>query len=112
MNNPEYIKNLCGHNVRIVSNGDSDALLEASIGTNGFKGGDYGHGGRHYLSLCDFFELLDMRVRIRFRDGEVVQYEEEVKEIEIFLSGDWELHGLLKAVEHFHKTLKEQAGEN
>lgn len=71
--------------------------LEVEAGTNGFCGGDSGHGSRTYIRITDLW-CTDMRAHVR-HDG-------EDESIEIIFGGDCELVTLLKALKFIRKTLK------
>lgn len=75
-------------------------MLSVEVGTNGFRGGDSGHGSRTYLSFENGYST-DMSVSI---DG--VQYSAD--KIELMFGGDNELEMVILALEYAVKTLKNQ----
>lgn len=62
-------------------------ILEFSVGTTGYRGGDYGHGGRTFIRM-DFSESAALKVKV-IKSGIV----------EIALGGDCELATLTGALE-------------
>lgn len=76
-------------------------ILEVEVGTNGFCGGDSGHGSRTYLSLTNAAST-DMCVII---DGEMY----EPKSVELMFGGDCELRTVIQSLEFALSTLKAQA---
>ena len=79
---------------------DTCNMLSVEVGTNGFRGGDSGHGSRTYLSFENGYNT-DMCVSI---DG--VQYSAD--KIELMFGGDSELEMVISALEYAVKTLKNQ----
>ena len=75
-------------------------ILECEVGTNGYHGGDTGHGCRTYFRLKDLSST----------DIEVVTSEDEFgnKEVEIRLGGDCELSTFIEALEFAATTLRGQ----
>lgn len=74
-------------------------ILEAEVGTTGFKGGDTGHGGRTYFRLKD---LGSTDIIARCSEDEV----------EIEFGGDAELQTFVQSLEFALKVLKDQIEEN
>lgn len=70
-------------------------ILEVEVGTNGYHGGDAGHGGRTYFALRDICGTC-METRL-LEDG-----------IELKLAGDCELDTLIASLEFAVQTLKQQ----
>lgn len=70
-------------------------ILECEVGTNGYHGGDSGHGSRTYFRLKDLSST----------DIDIVSHE---KEVEIRLGGDCELTTFIEALEFAVETLKKQ----
>lgn len=66
-------------------------ILSVEVGTNGFQGGDTGHGGRTCLRIIDE-GCTDLRCRVK-ANGKWHNYDNVcgVNEIEIILGGDTEL---------------------
>lgn len=79
---------------------ESCNMLSVEAGTNGFRGGDSGHGSRTYLSF-ENDSSTDMSVSI---DG--VQYSAD--KIELMFGGDSELETVILALEYAVKALKNQ----
>lgn len=75
-------------------------ILECEVGTNGYHGGDTGHGCRTYFRLKDLSST----------DIEVATSENEYgnKEVEIQLGGDCELSTFIEALEFAVETLRKQ----
>lgn len=71
-------------------------ILEVEVGTNGFKGGDTGHGSRTYFRLKD---LGSTDIVASCDEGEV----------EIEFGGDAELESFIESLEFSLKVLKDQA---
>lgn len=74
---------------------DSANILNLSVGTTGYKGGDSGHGGRTILKL--HMETGDLRV-----NGE------QSNTVELALGGDTELATFITALEIATDVLKSQ----
>ncbi len=72
--------------------------VEVEVGTNGYKGGDTGHGSRTYFRFKD---LACTDVSIKCTEDEV----------EIELGGDTELETFIQSLEFALKVLKEQSKE-
>lgn len=66
-------------------------ILSVEVGTNGFQGGDTGHGGRTYLRIKDE-GCTDLRCRVK-ASGRMHRFGNacSANEIEIILGGDTEL---------------------
>ncbi len=71
--------------------------IEAEVGTNGYQGGDSGHGSRTYISLTDL-SGTDMRINI-IND----------RSIELTFGGDSELTTIIDALYFIIATLKKRA---
>lgn len=77
-------------------------ILKVQVATNGFCGGDTGHGGRTYFSLEDL-SSTDMTIVVggqSFERGKV----------ELCFGGDAELETFVEALEFAAKSLKVMAG--
>ena len=76
-------------------------MTEATVGTNGFQGGDWGYGSRTYLRLnyCGG-GVFDIRVRGT----------EENRVLEIKAGGDDELKSVIENLSFALETLKEMSG--
>lgn len=81
-------------------------MLEVEVGTNGFFGGDQGHGSRTYFKLKDLGGT-DIEVLTKLSD----ESENAVEEVEIILGGDSELSTFIQAISFALKVLKLQAGD-
>lgn len=73
-------------------------IIDVEAGTNGYHGGDSGHGGRTYIRIEDN-SGSDMQVKTVNGD----------RGVEIFLGGDSELDTIIGALEFAVKILKKQA---
>lgn len=73
-------------------------ILEVEAGTNGYQGGDSGHGSRTYIRIEDLGST----------DIEVTPKENGV---EIVLGGDCELETMIRALKFITKVLEDQAAE-
>ena len=74
---------------------NSANILEATVATNGYQGGDSGHGSRTYLCLKDLAGTdIDARVSER--------------KIEIMLGGDTELETFIDALRWAADTLEKK----
>lgn len=72
-------------------------IIEVEAGTNGYHGGDTGHGGRTYIRIADQGGT-DMEAKIP-NDG---------RGVEICLGGDTELGTMIEALEFILNILKIQ----
>ena len=68
-------------------------ILKVQAGTNGYKGGDTGHGSRTFFSIYDVAST-DMRV-IKHDNG-----------FEVRLGGDSELETIIEALKFIVETLE------
>lgn len=77
---------------------NSANLLTVEVGTNGFQGGDTGHGGRTYLRIKDE-GCTDLRCRVK-AGGKTHEFDNAcaVNQVEIMLGGDTELGTFAKAL--------------
>lgn len=76
-----------------------DCILEVEAGTNGFHGGDSGHGGRTYLRIEDGAQT-DIRAALLGHCGD--------QGFEVWLGGDAELRSFIKALKFAVKVLEDQ----
>lgn len=78
-------------------------ILEVEAGTNGYQGGDTGHGGRTYFRIKDQGGT-DMTVRsyTTHYDG---------SEFEVVLGGDCELETMIRALKFIVKVLEDESQE-
>ena len=74
-------------------------LLTVEAGTNGYQGGDTGHGSRTYIRVQDDGGT-DIEVRTLRMGG-----------FEVMLGGDCELETMIKALKFVTKVLEDQAKE-
>ena len=85
--------------------------LEVETGTNGYHGGDTGHGGRALVRLSAA-SSTDMRCNILGDiEGSIETYEvhfSHVDFVEIVVGGDAEIETLIDSLEFVVKNLKEQ----
>ena len=78
-------------------------ILEVEAGTNGYQGGDSGHGGRTYFRIKDEGST-DMNIQTRSdRYGG--------SEVEVILGGDCELETMIRALKFITKVLEEESRE-
>ena len=77
-------------------------ILEVEAGTNGYQGGDSGHGGRTYFRIEDQGST-DIQVLPIGRYGD--------EGFEVFLGGDCELETVIRALKFITKVLEEEAAE-
>lgn len=80
----------------------SCCCLEAEAGTNGYKGGDWGHGSRVFLRLAD----LGGTAFCTGYDGK--ELDDRVDEIVIALGGDCELSAIKEALRWWLSILEAQ----
>lgn len=75
-------------------------VLDVSVGTNGYKGGDAGHGSRTEFKLRD-------------RGGTDIEIavDQDGRGVTVQLAGDSELNTFIQALEFAVLTLKTQSGE-
>lgn len=73
-------------------------IIEATVATNGYQGGDSGHGSRTYFSLED---LASTDMDVRTGRGKV----------EIMLGGDCELQTFIEALRWAADKLEEMSKE-
>lgn len=77
-------------------------LLEVEAGTNGYQGGDTGHGSRTYFRIQDLGGT-DIQARVLGRYGD--------EGIEVSLGGDCELETVITALKFITKVLEDQSKE-
>jgi len=77
-------------------------VLEVEAGTNGYQGGDTGHGSRTYLRIEDEGGT-DIQVRPLGRYGD--------EGFEVTLGGDCELETIITALKFITKVLEDGAKE-
>lgn len=73
-------------------------VLEVEAGTNGYQGGDSGHGSRAYIRIEDMGST-DICVHPLGRDGD--------EGFELFLGGDCELETMIMALKFITKALED-----
>ena len=78
-------------------------ILRVEAGTNGYQGGDTGHGGRTYFRIEDE-SSTNMKVNTY-----VDKY--GCSGFEVFLGGDCELETMIRALRFITKVLEEQSQE-
>ena len=83
----------------------SATALKAECGTNGYHGGDGGHGSRTYVMISDIggtdISIKAYKPDIVFGNGYVI----------IELTGDSELHTIIDCFKFIAETLEKQAKE-
>ena len=77
-------------------------VLSVEAGTNGYQGGDSGHGSRTYFRVTDCGST-DIRVKAHGYDGD--------EGLEVILGGDCELETIIRALKCITKVLEDQAKE-
>lgn len=93
----QHIRRVNGSNIITWSRDVVSAnILEAEAGTNGFKGGDTGHGSRSFLRLADL-------------GGSDIVCRAVPDGIEIELGGDCELRTVIEALKWMTSVLEIQA---
>lgn len=78
-------------------------ILEVEAGTNGFMGGDTGHGGRTYFRIEDAAST-DMEVRSYVNKFGCPGFE-------VTLGGDCELETMIRALKFITRVLEEESQE-
>lgn len=79
-------------------------ILEVEAGSNGYYGGDSGHGSRTYFRIEDLAST-DMEVNI------IDAGNGHVKGFEVTLGGDTELETMIKALKFITQCLEDAANE-
>ena len=77
-------------------------VLSVEAGTNGYQGGDSGHGSRTYFRITDCGGT-DMHVNTHGFEGD--------EGFEVFFGGDCELETVIRALKFITKVLEDQAKE-
>ena len=80
----------------------SGNILEVEAGTNGYHGGDSGHGSRTYFRISDFGGT-DIQARVLGKYGD--------EGFEVFLGGDCELETIITALKFITQVLEEESKE-
>lgn len=78
-------------------------ILEVEAGTNGYQGGDTGHGGRTYFRIEDQGST-DMKVH-SYTD------KHGSSGFEVILGGDCELETMIRALKFITKVLEDESRE-
>lgn len=78
--------------------------LKVEAGTNGYCGGDSGHGSRTYIKISQGGGM-DFRVDVRTNGFG------QCKELEIILGGDRELKDIIDTLKFITCTLEDQAND-
>lgn len=74
-------------------------IIEVEAGTNGYRGGDTGHGSRTYIRIADLGNTdINFRVIPNAGNGSLI----------IELGGDRELSTIIKGLKYIIKTLQGQ----
>ena len=99
----EGTRRVCGKEITTYTREIYSAnVLEVEAGTNGFQGGDSGHGSRTYIRIEDMGST-DIRINPLGRDGD--------EGFELFLGGDCELETMIRALKFITKSLEDGAKE-
>lgn len=77
-------------------------ILEVEAGTNGYQGGDTGHGSRTYFRIQDLGSI-DIQTHVLGKYGD--------EGFEVFLGGDCELETVITALKFITKVLEDQSKE-
>lgn len=80
--------------------------IEVETGTNGFKGGDFGHGSRAYLRISTNEDSDDIGMRVSYDKSN------GLTNLEIMLGGDWELRTILTALKYMVNVLEKDIKEH
>lgn len=75
-------------------------LLKVEAGTNGFHGGDAGHGSSTYFKIENLGGACINADVTKYKDG-----------FEVALGGDWELDEIIESLKFILETLKEQSNK-
>ena len=78
-------------------------MLEVEAGTNGYRGGDAGHGSRTYFRIKD---LASTDINIRSHTDSYGG-----SEFEVTLGGDCELETMIRALKFITKVLEDESQE-
>lgn len=81
------------------------SILNIEAGTNGYQGGDAGHGCRTYIRIKDV-DGTDIRARV------LTDRMGNAEGIELVLAGDSELSTIIEAMKFAVKVLEDQIEEN
>ena len=105
-------KNICGVHGEVVYGGKiiptvttKTPFTKVTCGTNGYKGGDWGHGSRTYVKV-EGGVLSDYEVR-KIDEGE----DGASSGFEIAVGGDWELDSMIETFEAIASNLKNMKKE-
>lgn len=97
---------MIGYDAEIVSAN----ILNAKVRTNGYHGGDAGHGGHSYIELQNS-SCSCMQITVSDEDGVVFQTEEgeSGQSVRIDMRGDTELYTLIKSLRFMADALEDSA---
>lgn len=99
----KHIRQQNGMNVTTWSRDIISAnLLEVEAGTNGYHGGDSGHGSRTYLRITDQGST-DMRCKVKN------DYGDHTESVELEFGGDCELQTIIEALKWMLSVLETQS---
>lgn len=79
-------------------------ILEVEAGTNGYQGGDTGHGSRTYIRIQDMGST-DIEAKVTH------DYLGRADGVELMLGGDTELSTIIEALQFVIKVLDDQRRE-
>lgn len=89
-----------GKRITTFSRKTESGYLEVEAGTNGYCGGDSGHGGTTYFRILpDECGPLDIHFKVLQPD--------DMSGIEVCAGGDWELKDLITSLEFILQALKD-----
>lgn len=99
------VKNIDGRDVEVHTKGQN--WFDCAVGTNGYHGGDSGHGGRAYFRLgnidCDDFVVNEIYKKDMYNNKTLTG-------IEFQMDGDLEIRSFIKSLEYAVSVLKSQVG--
>jgi hypothetical protein len=78
-------------------------ILEVEAGTNGYQGGDSGHGSRTYFRIKDEAST-DMNINL-------MDQLRRQRSFEVTLGGDCELETMIRALKFITKVLEDESQE-
>ena len=106
------IREVDGREVPVAAKAIEDiCCLTVEVGTNGYQGGDSGHGSRTVLSFtndvsCDLRALVTRDRESDQPREHLTSWGDSVDKIEIVLGGDQELTNFLEALRFAVKSLE------
>lgn len=110
----KFEKVISGVSIPVTST--NNGFFEVTVGTNGPKGGDTGHGGRTYFSIEDYPGDMDICCELigeEYTYGDDFYNEDVVKRkgVQISLGGDIELESFIESLEFAVAELKKSLND-